>query len=176
MILLLVVSALIVLLLVAALFSSKEYVVDQEIIINKPKQEVFDYIKIMDNQNEFNEWWRRDPNAKKEITGIDGTVGYTMKWDSENKSAGKGEQEITKITAGEGVYYEVRFIKPFEGTAYSSITTTGLLNNSTNVVWTFRGYRNYGMRIFHILFNIKKMLNKDLTKSLANLKTIVENR
>ena len=35
---------------VIALFVSKEYSVEAGIVINKPKHEVFDYLKIVENQ------------------------------------------------------------------------------------------------------------------------------
>jgi hypothetical protein len=35
---------------------------------------------------------------EKGIRGTDGTVGFVYGWDSKNKNAGKGEQEIMNIT------------------------------------------------------------------------------
>lgn len=54
-----------------------------------------------------------DPNMKKDFRGTDGTVGFVYAWDG-NKKAGKGEQEIKKITEGERVDVEVRFEKPLK--------------------------------------------------------------
>jgi len=65
----------IVLLLVVALFVKKEYAVEREIAINKPKQEVFDYVKFLKNQDNFSVWAQTDPNMKKDFRGTDGTVG-----------------------------------------------------------------------------------------------------
>lgn len=48
--------ALIVLLLVVALFVPKEFKSERQIIINKPRQEVFDYLKYVKNQNNFGVW------------------------------------------------------------------------------------------------------------------------
>jgi len=162
------------LILIAAVLGSPEYVVEQEIIIEKPKQTVFDYIKFSKNQNLYNKWWMMDPNARKEYVGTDGQPGFIMKWESDNKQAGKGEQEITRVTEGQRVDYEIRFIKPFEGTSPSHIETVALAPNQTKVIWIFSGQRNFGMRIFHLLFNIKKMLGKDILTSLTNLKNILE--
>jgi len=169
-----VVAAILLFIIVVAAVSSPEYVVQQEIIINKPKQAVFDYIKYSKNQNNYNKWWMMDPNARKEYTGVDGIPGFTMKWESDNKQAGKGEQEITGITEGDRVDYEIRFIKPFEGTSPSHMQTVAVAPNQTKVVWFFSGTRNFGMRIFHLLFNLKKMLGKDILISLNNLKNILE--
>jgi len=173
-IILLVIAAVIVFTLIAAGASSPEYVVTQEIVINKPKQTVFNYIKYSLNQNNYNKWWMMDPKARKEYAGTDGTPGFVMKWDSDNKQSGKGEQEITGITEGTRVDYEIRFIKPFQGTSPSYQETIAISPAQTKVVWVFKGDRNFAMRIFHLLFNLKKMLGRDLQTSLVNLKTILE--
>lgn len=173
-IILIVIAAITLFILLVAAVSSPGYVIQQEIIINKPKQAVFDYIKYSKNQNNYNKWWMMDPNARKEYTGIDGTPGFTMKWESDNKQAGKGEQETTGITEGERVDYEIRFIKPFEGTSPSHIQTVAVTPNQTKVIWAFSGTRSFGIRIFHLLFNLKKMLGKDIMTSLTNLKNILE--
>ena len=172
-IILVVIGAALAIILLAAASAKPEYSVQQEIIINKPKQEVFDYIKYSKNQNYYNKWWMMDPNARKEYTGVDGTPGFIMKWDSDNKQAGKGEQE-TKAITDERVDYEIRFIKPFEGTSPSYMLAKTISPTQTRVIWFFSGDRNFGMRIFHVLFNIKKMLGKDMLISLNNLKSILE--
>ena len=170
----LVIAVTIVLVLLIALFSSNEYSIQKEIIINKPRQAVFDYIKVSQNQNYYNKWWMMDPNARKEYIGTDATPGFTMKWESDNKQAGKGEQEITKIIEGKRVDSEIRFIKPFESTSTNFMETESVAGSQTRVVWGFAGKRNFGMRIFHLLFNLKKMLSKDLQTSLINLKNVLE--
>ena len=102
--------------LIVALFVKKDYAVEKEIVINKPKTEVFDYIKFLKNQDNYSKWNRMDPNIKKTYRGTDGTVGFVSHWESENEEVGWGEQEIKKITEGERIDFELRFIKPFEAT------------------------------------------------------------
>ncbi|MCW2262733.1 MULTISPECIES: hypothetical protein [Sphingobacterium] len=63
-------------LLITALFLKKDYAVKREITINKPKQEVFDYIKYLRNQNNFSKWAMMDPLMTKTYQGTDGTVGF----------------------------------------------------------------------------------------------------
>src|SRR5690348_10023775 len=87
--------AIIVLLLIIAIFLKKEYTVERSITINKPKQQIFDYVKLLKNQDNFSAWAKLDPNMKKEYHGTDGTVGFVSAWDSDKKDVGKGEQEIT---------------------------------------------------------------------------------
>ncbi|MEP6596310.1 MAG: hypothetical protein ABJA71_10205 [Ginsengibacter sp.] len=44
----------IVILLIIGLFIKKDYAVEREITINKPKQEVFNYIKYLKDQENYN--------------------------------------------------------------------------------------------------------------------------
>ena len=96
----LVLAGIILLLLITGLFVDGKYSVEREVTINKPKQEVFDYVKYLKNQNQFSVWAKIDPAMKTEFRGEDGTVGFVSAWDSENPDAGKGEQKIVKIDDG----------------------------------------------------------------------------
>jgi uncharacterized protein YndB with AHSA1/START domain len=173
-VILVVIGSLILILLIVAATAKNEYTIHREIIINRPVQEVFRYVKYLKNADQYNKWVMMDTNLRKDYKGTDGIVGFVYYWDSDNKQVGKGEQEITKIKEGERVEYEIRFKKPFEGTSYASIITQPSGNNQTKVTWVFNGVRNYAMKIFHILFNLKKVLGKDLQTSLVNLKNVLE--
>ena len=164
----------VVLVLIVALFVKKEYAVEREISINKPKAEVFNYIKFLKNQDSYSVWAKRDPNMKKEYKGVDGTVGFISAWDSENKEVGKGEQEIKKIAAGERIDFELRFIKPFEATDTAYMTTEPIVDNQTKVKWGFRGKMKYPMNLMLIAMNMDKMLGNDLQTGLVNLKKNLE--
>ena len=175
LIILLVIVVLIGIILMGALLLKDEYIVEKAITINKPRHEVFNYIKLLKNQEQYNKWVMTDPKALKELRGTDGTPGAVYAWDSNNKQVGKGEQEIKKITEGERIDHEIRFQKPFEGTSFAHIITEPASANQTTVKWVFRGLRNYPMKIVHLLFNLKKMLGKDLEISLINLQSVLEN-
>ena len=174
LIILAVIVSAIVILLIAALFIKKEYALEKEITINKPKQAVFDYVVLMKNHRNFNKWMMVDPNMKVDYNGIDGTPGFKLSWDSENKQAGKGVQEITTVSAGDRVNYKITFIKPFEGLADAYISTNETGNNQTKVRWGFSSAMKYPMNAMMLFVDIPKMLGKDLDTSLVNLKTILE--
>ena len=74
--------------LIIALFIKKEYSIQREITINKPQQEVFNYVKYLKNQDNYSKWVMTDPAMKKDFRGTDGTVGFVYAWDSKNKNAG----------------------------------------------------------------------------------------
>jgi Polyketide cyclase / dehydrase and lipid transport len=169
---LIVLVAVIVILLIVALFSKKEYKVEREITVNKPKQEVFNYVKYVKNQDYYNKWVMLDPTMKKDFRGTDGTVGFVYAWDSNNKQAGKGEQEIKKITEGEEFNIEVRFKKPFENTADTFMRTESVAGNKTRVTWGMKGRNPYPMNLMNLFMD--NLLGKDIVTSLTNLKTVLE--
>jgi hypothetical protein len=160
--------------LVAAFFVKGEYVVTREIIIKRPKPQVFDYIKLLKNQNEYSVWNKKDPDSKMEYTGTDGTVGFISSWDSQLKDVGKGEQEIKNIIPGERLEMELRFKKPFESTDYAFMATNALDSNLTKVTWGFNGKMPYPMNILCLFMDMDKMLGPDLQSGLNNLKAILE--
>ncbi len=171
-IILLVIVAIIAIPLIIALFVSNDYNITRSIIIIKPQQEVFDYIKQLKNQEQFSKWVMTDPNMKTTFTGTDGTVGCIYAWDSENKQAGKGEQEIMKINEGEGIDVEVRFEKPFKGIANTPIHTEAISANETKVIWGMIGTNKYPMNLMTLLMS--NALGKDLDESLSMLKKNLE--
>src|SRR5580765_426841 len=105
---LLVVAGIIALLLIIALFMKKKHYVNREIIINASRQKVFDYVKLLQNQDKFNKHAMTDSDRKREFTGTDGTVGYIYSW-SGDKSAGEGQKEIKNIVEGKRIEMEIRF-------------------------------------------------------------------
>jgi hypothetical protein len=171
---LLLIVGVIVLALVAALFIKKDYAVEREITISKPKQEVFDYIKYLKNQDQYSVWNKLDPAMKKTYTGTDGTVGFNYAWDSEKKEAGKGDQTISNIKEGERIDMKLHFIEPFEANDNAYMTTETAGDGQTKVKWGFNGRMNYPMNLMLVMMNMDEMLGKDLQDGLTNLKSILE--
>ncbi len=167
-----VIAGIIVLALVAALFVSKEYSVKREITINKPNQEVFDYVKFIKNQEHYNKWVMMDPNMKKDYQGTDGTVGFVYAWDSQKDDVGKGEEEIKLLDEGKKINLEVRFIRPFEGLATTEMTTEAISPTQTKVSWGMNGRSVYPMNLMNTIMD--GMLGADLEQSLQTLKGILE--
>jgi hypothetical protein len=166
-----VIVGLIVLLLIIALFVSREYTVEREVVINKPKQTVFDYVKMVRNQESYNVWTMADPNAKKEYKGTDGTVGFVYGWNG-NDQVGEGELEIKQIVEGEKVNMELRFKRPMESTAQTYMHTASVSPETTKVIWGMTGSSPYPFNLMTLL--MKGTLEKDLQKSLDNMKNNIE--
>src|SRR4051812_13710998 len=155
MTILIVIAALIILVLLIALVSRKGYTVQREIIINRYRQDVFSYLKLLKNQDYYSKFVMMDPNMKKEFKGTDGTVGFVYAWEG-NKKAGKGEQEIMKKRGGEKLDVKILFKNPFEVIAQVPFTTAAISDNQTNVTWGMSSSMKYPMNIMLLVLNIEK--------------------
>jgi hypothetical protein len=160
--------------LIAALFVKKDMDAVREVTINKPRQEVFNYVKYLKNQEAYSKWENMDPAMKKSYRGTDGTVGFVSAWDSEKGDVGKGEQEIKKIIEGERMDTELRFLEPMESTASSAMITESIAPGATKVKWAFHGRMAYPFNLMRLFMNMEKMIGDDFQTGLTNLKTVLE--
>ena len=96
-------AVLIGLILIIPIFTKKNFSVQRLVVVEKPISEVFDFVKLLKNQDYFSVWATKDPDMKKSFQGEDGTLGAISSWDSQLKDVGMGEQEIMKISDGNGL-------------------------------------------------------------------------
>lgn len=171
-----VVLILIALLLIVALFVKKDYKVERSVSITKPSDSVFNYVKFVKNQDNFSVWNNLDPNMKKDYKGTDGTVGFVYAWDSQNKQAGKGEQEISNIQEGKEIDMKLRFKKPMESESDAYIITEHIDSTTTKVTWGIKGKMPYPFNIMCLFMNMDKTIGGDLSKNLDNLKVLLEKK
>ncbi|MDH3529833.1 MAG: SRPBCC family protein [Acidobacteriota bacterium] len=159
---------------VLVLVTPTEFIVEREIEIEKPRAEVFVYLKEIKNQDAWGPWVKKDPNIKQSYEGNDGEVGFISKWESEHQDVGSGEQEIKKIIEGERIDTEIRFKKPFESTAEAYITTADAGTDKTKVKWGFTGSMPRPMNLMLLFIDMNAEVGKDFDEGLSSLKDIVE--
>lgn len=160
--------------LIAGLFIKKEYTISKEVIINKPNDSVFKYIKYLKNQDNYSVWNRKDPKSIKTYSGNDATIGFKSSWDSQDPNIGAGTQEITKIEENRRFNMDIRFKRPIESTSTAFMSTQKTSENSTKVTWSFSGKFDYPVNAIMPLIGVEKMLGNDMQKSLEDLKVILE--
>lgn len=160
--------------LIIALFTKKDYSLEREIIIAKPRQEVFNYIKLLKNQDHYSKWVMMDPKSRKTYKGTDGTIGFAAAWDSDNKNVGQGEQTITGITDGQRLDLDLHFIKPFDGRAKAYMVTESVSETQTKVKWGISSSMKYPLNFMLLVLNLEKKLGDDISEGLGNLKKELE--
>lgn len=156
--------------LLVALFLPKSYTVSVSETIGRPRQEVYDYMRILENQQHYSVWFQEDPDMVPVIQGTDGTVGAIQRWDSEKMGA--GEQEI-KVLTPDRMEVELRFIRPFEGVAHAAYLFEALSENETKVTSEFFSTSPYPMNLMSYLFG-RKYVQDAQTQDLSNIKEQLE--
>lgn len=173
-IVLLVVVSLVALVFIIPIFVNGNYAVEKQVQINQPKDVVFDYVKMLKNQDEFSMWAKMDPEMEKTFTGTDGTVGFISAWNSDSADVGRGEQEIMKIDEGNRIDFELRFFEPWESTDQAYMSTESVNDSVTIAKWGFTGALTYPMKGMLLFMDMEEMLGAQLQEGLDNLKEILE--
>lgn len=158
--------ALIALVLVVAAFAPKSFRSEKQIVINKPRNEVFAYIRMVKNQDHYGVWQLSDPGMKKSYEGTDGTAGFRYSWDS--KELGKGSQTITNIVNEERMDTELYF--GFGDPAKAYMITEDAGTGQTRVTWGISGRSPYPFNIMNLFYD----MGKDFDQGLKNLKGVLE--
>ncbi|SHG55498.1 Polyketide cyclase / dehydrase and lipid transport [Pedobacter caeni] len=158
--------------LVIAMFSKNKYTLTREIIVNQPADTVFNYLKYLRNQPEYNKWLLLDPNTKISYKGeADGLPGAILTFESSDSKTGKGEFEIKKITAGEKVDFEIRF-RAFTANGYMAVRA--LSPNSTKLTWVYNSGMNWPVNLVLLFIDMDKIIGNDIAESLTNMKHRLE--
>ena len=160
--------------IVLGYYLKNDYSIVRDIIVNKPKQEVFEYIKLLRNQNEYSYYNRKDPLTVKSYTGTDGEVGFTYTWSSTINSIGSGTQTITKIVDGQSLFCDIEFSKPVALSSKAEIAVTEIAANQTKVTWTFSSHYKFPLNVIIYFVNLEKLIGTDITSSLVTLKEKLE--
>ena len=162
---------LIVFVLVAGLFIKKDYHLERSIVINAPKEKIWENVHTLANINKWNPWLKKDPNTKGSYEGQDGTVGAVYRWES--KEVGTGSQTLTKLDAPSRTESHLHFIKPFEGEAevFMDLKEEG---NGTKVNWGFDTHYSYPKNVMLLFVNMDKVMGESYDDGLNQLKALSE--
>lgn len=166
-------AAVIALIIILGIIAPKNYNVYRTIEISRPKADVFDYLKLLKNQEVWSPWAKKDPDMERKYTGTDGEPGFVSYWNG-NKVVGEGEQEITKIIGNDRMEGQLRFLKPFKSTSDCYFDVDELGDNTTKVTWGFSGKNKFPMSIMMLFMNMDKAVGGDFEEGLSDLKKELE--
>jgi hypothetical protein len=167
-------AAIVALALITGLFLSKDYAVSRTVTIERSNADVFEYARMIRNQEDYSVWWKMDPNQVNTYTGEDGTVGFVAAWKSELDSVGSGEEEIIALEEGKRIGFALRFKEPFESNASSEMLFASTDSNSTTLTWNFKGDMSYPFNVMQLFMSMEDMLGNDIEQGLSNVKAILE--
>lgn len=170
---LIIIASILALIFILGLIINKELNIEKTVVINKPVNEVFDFVKYYKNHDHFSVWNRMDPDMSKTYKGTDGEVGFVYRWESnKSKNVGTGEQEIKKIETNKYLESELRFLAPRQDTAYAKFWFESVNGTQTQVKWGFYSRMKFPFNVMKPLF--ANMLGKATEKGLSDLKSYLE--
>lgn len=160
---------------VVAMFTKKNYTLSREIIINKPTDVVFDFVRFNKNQQLYSVWLSLDSGTNIELSGAeDGTSGALLSFASKSHKTGTGTWEIKKIEAGKRVDFQLRFLAPFKFVADGYFATEPVTPGKTRLSWVYNSGMNWPMNFMLLFMDMDKIVGNDIETSLTNIKTILE--
>lgn len=151
---------------VVALIVPKSFKSERSVVIDRPQNEVFEYVRFVKNQDNFGVWQLSDSDLAYTEEGTDGAVGYIYTWDGEK--TGKGSQTIMNISAPDQVHTELDF--GFGDPVQSYFYTEAIGPQRTKVTWSMEGRTPYPLNIMNLLYDV----GDDFEVGLNNLKAILE--
>jgi len=147
---------------------------ESSIVINHPIGQVFAYIQMLKNGEQWSPWAKMDPNMKMDYHGQDGAAGNSVSWDG-NFSVGSGTQTMTAIDPNKRIDYRLDFTRPMKGTATAYFTTEKTPDNQTKVTWGMDSENvTFMSRFMARAMNCQNMMEKVFAEGLGNMKAILE--
>ena len=153
----------------------KDYDISRTVVINKPREEVFTFVRQLKNQPLWNPWFQRDPEAIMKYKGNDGKVGASFYWKG-NAKVGEGIKRITKAKQGRVYETSILFVKPVKVHTLTYIGVKELDDEKTKMVWGTKGHLAFPLTIISIFYSPEKALGENFDKGLKELKQIMEFR
>ena len=151
----------------------KEYDLSRTIIINKPRAEVFAYVRQLRNQPKWIPWFKRDPQMQLKYKGEDGKPEASSYWKGNNR-VGEGIQRIVKIKEGKVMETQLLFLKPYKTLSLMYIGVKELEAERTKMVIGIRGVHRFPASLITMLYGMDKAIGNDLEKALQELKRQLE--
>lgn len=154
----------------------RTYQVERSIVIDRPVEEVYDFVSKLRNQDHWVKWNQMDPEMQRTYQGEDGKIGFRSAWESTKKQVGTGQQTITALEPHKAVYTKLEFFKPFRSESDAYILTERVGESTTDVRWGFTGHMKPPMNVLLLVMNMEKVMGKDFEEGLTNLKSHLESR
>ncbi len=161
-------------LFVVAFFIDSNYSVEESILIEKNKLEVFDYIKYLKNRNQYAYQPDLAQKIKTKYKKKDGRVGFTAIWKSESRDVESRKQKIVNIEYGKSIDYDVHILAPFESIGKSSFQVKALTDSTVYLTSQLTLIMKYPNNLSMLFLDIEKETEDKLHQELKKIKEIVE--
>ncbi|ROI00597.1 SRPBCC family protein [Chryseobacterium daecheongense] len=156
--------------IIAMLAFSKDYHFEKSIVINAPKEKVWQHAGSLKGFNTWNPFAKADKNVVITYSGTSGQVGESYHWKG-NDQVGEGEQTVVESVPNEKLTSQLHFIKPWEGEAKGSFILTPE-GNGTKVTWAMDNELTPMMKLMKPMMD--NQMGKMFGQGLEDLKKLSE--
>lgn len=153
-------------------WSRKDYELSRTVVINRPKAEVYAYIRQLKKQELWMPWFLNDPNFVMKFKGEDGKLGAASYWKGNNKV--EGIQKITKLQEGKLLETQLLFLRPYKSLSLNYMAVKELESERTKMVWGVKGVHRFPASVFMLFYGMERAIGNDFEAGLQNLKRILE--
>jgi len=170
-----VLGSIVLIVMVPPIFMPSKYKAESSIIIKSTPYNVFPYFANLRNWEKWSPWKEKDPTTQYTYSENSFRAGATMEWDSKNEELGTGKITTVQFKKFHHINYQLSFVKPFESTSGGKIVAEKTDDKQVKVTWTNTAPLKYPIeRWMNVFMNFETMIEKDFSKGLSNLKTVVE--
>src|ERR1700754_4194100 len=159
---------------VVGLFLPRRFTITREVTVARSPRDVFEFMKLLKNQERYSTYAKADPAMKIEYRGTDGTLGAVAAWSSEDRNVGKSEQEIKNIVDGKRIEIEIRFTEPFQSVDPIVTDIESVSENETRIKSTYQGKVRYPYNL--LVWWVMAKIRENMQLSLENAKAILESK
>ncbi len=155
-------------------WAKKEYNLSRTVVINRPKAEVYAFIRQLKKQPLWLPWYLNDPKVVIKYKGEDGKEGASSYWKGSNNI--EGIQKIVKVKEGKVFETQLLFIKPYKSLSLNYIAVKEVEADRTKMVWGVKGVHKFPASVLMLFYGMDRALGKDFETGLYNLKTYLERK
>lgn len=155
-------------------WSKKDYDISRTVMINRPKAEVYAYIRQLQKQPLWMPWFLNDPKVVIKFKGEDGKEGAASYWKGNNRI--EGIQKITKIRDGKLLETQLLFLRPYKSLSLNYMAVKEIEADRTKMVWGLKGVHRFPASVMMLFYGMDRAVGKDFETGLNNLKTILERK
>lgn len=145
---------------IAVLTFSNNYHYEKSVVINAPKDKVWQYVGSLKGYNMWDPFSKEIRDISITYSGDGDKVGDSYHWKGDES---EGEQSITEIVPNEKMMTKLHFIEPFEGNA-KAVFIVSQEGSGTKVTWAIDNELNSMMKIMKPMMgsNMEKMFSQGL--------------
>lgn len=154
-------------------WARKEYDISRTVVINRPKEEVFNFVRQLKKERQWMPWFLNDFEGILKYKGEDGKLDSLLYWKGHRKF-NEGTQKIVKLNQGKIIETRFLIVRPFRIVLLEYKGLKELDDQKTKMVWGVRGNLAFPLSVISLIHPVDKAYGKQLEEGLKNLKTVLE--